>query len=207
MNKFFAFLYRLRGYILGLFALGVLLCPAYPLIEQETPAQFFCLCLVFVFYTLGVFLRVNARMYIGAHSRGKKHEASELETSGIYAYMRHPLYVSNTLIIMGALVLHLGFTPLMFIWACVGCCFEFLLAKIEDRFLASRFGEEWRKWALQTKILPSFFDLFGNVGKSKRAEARKIPPKRTFMQAFCADWSSWVWLLFFNFLILIQKFI
>lgn len=207
MNGFFAFLYRFRGYILGLFALGVLWCPAFPLFEQKSSSLYFCLCLVFAFYALGVFLRVKARMHIGAHSRGKKHEASELVTSGVYAYMRHPLYCSNTLIIWGAVILHLGVTPLMFVWGGIGVCFELALARIEDRFLASRFGGEWRTWASQTGVLPTVGALFGGAGKQKRAEARKIPPKRTFMQAFCADWSTWVWLVIVNFLMILLKLI
>lgn len=207
MNKVSAFLYRFRGYILGLLAVGVLLCPAFPLYDENARIQLLYIYGACVFYALGIILRVNARKHIGAHSRGKKHEADDLVTSGVYAYMRHPLYCSNTLIIWGAIILHLGFTPMMFFWGCIGFWFELVLAKIEDRFLESRFGDTWRAWAVKTPIFPNLSCLFGNTRKIKSALSGRIPPKRTFMQAFCADWSSWVWFLFFNFLILIRKFI
>lgn len=206
MNAFSAFLFRFRGYILGLFAVGVLLCPAYPLFGEAPCVQVLYLCGVLALYALGIFLRVKARMHIGAHSRGRKHDADTLVTSGVYAYMRHPLYCSNSLVIFGVVLLHLGLAPAALLWILVGSLFELALARIEDRFLESRFGEEWRAWASRTGVIPSFGSFFGKVAKEKRALSRRVPPKRTFMQAFCADSSTWVWLLIINFLVVLLKF-
>ncbi len=205
MSKLDAFLYKYRGYILGLFAVCVLLYPPFPLFEQDSGTFSMYLQEVLSFGVLGVFLRVKARQHIGEHSRGSKHEADELVTSGVYAYIRHPLYISNIMIIWGMLILHLGFSPLMLFFVFVGGYFEMKLANIEDRFLESRFGDVWRTWASRTGYFPSLSSFWGEKGKKIRALSKRIPPKRTFMQAFYADRSTWAWLLFCNLLLILRK--
>ena len=174
-------LYRFRGYILGLLALTLLLLPPTP---PSLPA---CIAAL-LFVSAGALLRIRTRQYIGNHTRGSRHEAQNLVTSGPYAYTRHPLYLSNTIVALGFILFHAGLTPCTMAYACAVVAFEITLARIEDRFLEDKFGDQWRSWAK------------GNKPKSVQK------PERSFLKAFCADASTWMWLIFYNLILVLVKF-
>ena len=72
--------------------------------------------------------------------------------------------------------------------------FEVALSQIEDLFLEQKFGDDWRAWASKTS---AFFPRFG--------DSKHVLPQRTFWQAFFADSSTWLWLLFCNLLLVLRK--
>jgi uncharacterized membrane protein len=142
-------------------------------------------------------MRIWARQYIGQHTRGSTHEADELVTDGPYAHCRHPLYTSNLFIALGAASFHLGTNQLFVLFAPALLLFEFALARAEDSFLEEKFGDTWRTWALRTPMFPSRTAVFApNSGST---------PRRTFLQAFKADASTWFWFVFFNLIIVLLK--
>ena len=198
MRKASAILFRFRGYILALFAVALVVCPAAPFPQYLSHISEFVPYIAALFlYACGIALRVRARQYIGQHTRGNTHEADELVTDGPYAYCRHPLYTSNACIAVGAVFFHLGTSQLLFLFAPALLLFEFSLARAEDRFLEGKFGDTWRAWAQKTPVFPyNPAILF-----PKKAPA----PKRTFFQAFKADASTWFWFVFFNLIIVLIK--
>jgi protein-S-isoprenylcysteine O-methyltransferase Ste14 len=198
MRKASKLLYRFRGYILALFAVALIVCPASPLPRDLSHISEFVPYIAALFlYSCGIALRVRARQYIGQHTRGSTHTADELVTDGPYAYCRHPLYTSNLFIALGAVFFHLGTSQLLFLFAPALLLFEFALACAEDRFLEDKFGDTWRAWALRTPVFP----YNPAVLFPKKAPA----PKRTFFQAFRADASTWFWFVFFNLIIVLIK--
>ena len=197
MRKASKLLYRFRGYILALFAVALIACPAAPFPQGKSISEFVPYIAALFLYACGIALRVRARQYIGQHTRGNTHEADELVTVGPYAYCRHPLYTSNTCIAVGAVFFHLGTSQLLFLFAPALMLFEFALARAEDRFLEEKFGDTWRAWALRTPMVPSRVAIF--TFKSDSA------PRRTFLQAFKADASTWFWFVFFNLIIVLLK--
>ena len=203
MRKASAILYRFRGYILALFAVALIAFPAQPLPEKSVPVfplnstitSYICASLLLL---AGILLRIHSRRFIGKHTRGSKHEADELVTTGPYSRTRHPLYISNTLVACSAIVLHLGFTLPAGVFAVAVILFEFARAHAEDRFLEERFGETWQNWARMTPIIPIPFSR-------KKAPKKAVFPKRTFLQAFRADCSTWIWIAFFNLILVSLK--
>ena len=148
---------------------------------------------------LGLVLRVWARRYIGEHTRGSVHDAESLVTSGPYAYIRHPLYVSNTAFACGLVLLQFGISPLALPFVLAVVLFEVALSRAEDRFLEGRFGDAWQAWAKETSsFFPSLRSLVGGGRKVKLA-------KRTRWKAFAADASTWAWLVFVNFLVVCSR--
>jgi len=205
-NRLSAFLYRYRGLILGMLALLLFLVtpsriPGSFCINESTGSVF----LAFVLYVLSGCLRVRARQYIGEHTRGKVHAADSLVTFGVYARIRHPLYVSNTGFALGFAFFHLGFSLWVFPFAVAVILFEVRLALIEDRFLERKFGDAWSAWASRVPpFIPHIGSTVPNVVECDGGSA-PIFVQRTFWQAFWADRSTWVWLLFFNFLLVLRK--
>ncbi|MBR2057323.1 MAG: isoprenylcysteine carboxylmethyltransferase family protein [Fibrobacter sp.] len=206
MRKASDILYRFRGYILALFAIALLACPAAPFPQVSLDALALkgggTTCIPYIgtllFYVLGIALRIRARQFIGQHTRGNTHEANELVTNGPYAHMRHPLYTSNTYIALGAIFFQLGVSGLFHIFIIAIALFEYALARAEDRFLEEKFGDTWRAWAQRTPMTTANIEaLFcRNSGGS---------PARTVLQAFRADASTWFWFVFFNLIMVLLK--
>ena len=97
---------------------------------------------------LGVLMRLYASGYIMKNK--------ELAQSGPYAWVRHPLYTGNILLVVGFAVANRGLwaVPLAiaFFWFYYPPAIEY-----EDRKLKRIFGEVWRDWATRTPaLLPRF---------------------------------------------------
>ena len=210
-NKFSAFLYRFRGSILGAIAVALVCAPPSVFSKDFCLNKFYindcfdnCVggILIAIFlYVVSAFLRVQTRRFIGEHTRGKVHAADTLVTYGPYSRVRHPLYISNTGFALGLAFFHLGISHWIIPFMLVVVAFEIALSRIEDRFLEKKFGDVWRAWALKT---PAFFPRWNVASASSRGSC-VILSQRTFWQAFLADSSSWLWLLFCNLLLVLRK--
>lgn len=181
-------LYQYRGWILGLLALSLLALP--PL---SSFFSFSALLLIF----FGIILRVEARRSIGEHSRGSVLSADILVQTGVYAYLRHPLYLSNMMISCGFILAHLGWCSTAFIMASILIIYIYFLSVQEDHFLYSQFGEKWMIWKDKTN---AFFP-------KKPEDKTCASDKRSFRAAFWADRTSWALLLFFSLLLILRRYI
>lgn len=93
----------------------------------------------------------------GTSGRNTKQQVAEqLNTTGIYSVVRHPLYLGNYLIWLGIVVFTysplfvLVFSLLFWIY------YERIMAAEED-FIGSKFGDAFMNWAARTPaFLPSF---------------------------------------------------
>ena len=178
-------LYRFRGWILGVFAVGMLIIP--PADLDIVPFLVFINLLI-----LALYMRIKTRRVIGDHARGKVRVAEKLITWGAYARLRHPLYVSNIAVAIGCIFLHLGISPLVIPFVVAVLVFEILLSKQEDHFLEDKFGDEWRVWAMHT---PAFFPR----------EYHLSGPMRPLNEAIASDICTWIWMGVTIALILFRK--
>jgi protein-S-isoprenylcysteine O-methyltransferase Ste14 len=74
--------------------------------------------------------------------------ARQLVTRGLYAKLRHPVYVFGSLAWLGALLALLGWSALI-IWLVV-VVIEFSRARREERVLAQTFGPEYEAYRSRT---------------------------------------------------------
>ncbi len=71
---------------------------------------------------------------------------SQLITTGVFSISRNPLYLGGICILVGiALALNLPWVLVLLLPALVGC--YYVLVAPEERYLAAKFGEEYRTYA------------------------------------------------------------
>ena len=105
-----------------------------------------------------IVLGLSTRMYASGFVLKNK----ELSTTGPYAFMRHPLYTGNIMILIGLCLIN-GFfwsfiTAFIFLWFYYPTAIEY-----EDRKLKSLFPDTWEEWAFMTPALLPKMDLKGTL--------------------------------------------
>jgi protein-S-isoprenylcysteine O-methyltransferase Ste14 len=82
--------------------------------------------------------------------------ASALSTTGAYSVVRHPLYLGNTLVVLGLACLPgVWYLPLIVVLASL--LYHERIAAREEHFLEERFGDDFRRWAEEVPaMVPSF---------------------------------------------------
>jgi protein-S-isoprenylcysteine O-methyltransferase Ste14 len=94
---------------------------------------------------VGTGLHARARAALGPAWAPIATPGAELVTRGPYAHLRHPAYAGLALMAIGSVLAHpsvaVGAAALGLVAGLV------LKARVEDRRLAGRFGDRWRRWA------------------------------------------------------------
>lgn len=104
-----------------------------------------------IFFIPGVMialLGMAIRMWASGHVKKDK----LLATTGPYAYVRHPLYVGNHLIMFG-FCLASGLWWTFVLWIIIGVLFYPPAIRHEDRLLERLFPNEWPDWYAKTQAL------------------------------------------------------
>jgi protein-S-isoprenylcysteine O-methyltransferase Ste14 len=81
-------------------------------------------------------------------------DTSRLVTSGLYKYIRHPMYLSLILLGTGAYFKDTGFPQWLF--ALINLAAIILTAKIEEKEMIAKFGNEYREYIKKTKMFIPF---------------------------------------------------
>jgi len=100
----------------------------------------------------GLFIRCLTIGYTPAKTSGRntsRQVADQLNTTGIYSLVRHPLYLGNFLIGLGAcLAPFVWWLPLMY--CLLFCAYYERIMFAEEAFLHRVFGQEFDDWAAKT---------------------------------------------------------
>lgn len=106
----------------------------------------------FEFAEIIIILGLIIRMYASGFVLKNK----ELSTTGPYAYVRHPLYTGNILVLTGMAIINgqlwASLIALSFFWFYYPAAIEY-----EDRKLKELFPGSWEKWANKTPALTITF--------------------------------------------------
>ena len=139
------FIRELRYHEFSRQGIGVILVVVFAVLSQPT----------LYFFILGCLLVLDG-LLIRLYASGFVYKNKELSISGPYAYVRHPLYTGNILILIGisfaagsisALVI-----SIIFFWFYYPAAIEY-----EDRKLKSLFPDSWDSWSQQTPaLMPKF---------------------------------------------------
>jgi hypothetical protein len=117
--------------------------------------EYTCLAISF----LGMLVRVLTIGYAPAKTSGRNTSsqlAVQLNTTGVYSIVRHPLYLGNYLIGLGIMLL-LWVWWLPVIYTLLFWLYYERIMFAEEAFLNQQFGEAFRKWA---SVTPAFWPNF-----------------------------------------------
>lgn len=101
-----------------------------------------------VFIIAGVIIMTLARREFAQHGQPTDpgRPTTRIVSQGVYAISRNPLYLGAVCFLIGIdLVLNLPWGLILLLPSTAGC--HFILIAPEERYLAARFGEEYRVYA------------------------------------------------------------
>ncbi|MDQ3395006.1 MAG: lipid A phosphate methyltransferase [Bacteroidota bacterium] len=159
------FLFKYRGLlpiVILLVGIGVFVYRQFTDASDDnfyTSEAFTFICLLVSF--IGFFIRVYTVGHTPENTSGRNTQvqvADQVNTTGIYSAVRHPLYVGNFFMYLGIgmLTQSLGFVVLyvLFFWV----YYERIMFA-EEQFLKKKFGEVYTNWASRT---PAFIPSLKN---------------------------------------------
>lgn len=114
---------------------------------------------------LGLAIRIIAVGHTPANTSGrntKEQLADEVNTTGIYSTVRHPLYLGNFFMWLGAVLL-VGNEWFAIVFALAYWIYYERIMYAEEQFLRRKFRETWLLWANRT---PAFIPSLRNKRKS-----------------------------------------
>jgi protein-S-isoprenylcysteine O-methyltransferase Ste14 len=119
--------------------------------SQQLYWELFCLGISL----LGLMVRILTVAYIAEGSSGRElstPKAEQLNTTGSYSLIRHPLYLGNSIIWLGiASMMHNGWLSLSIMLICLAHHRFIIIA--EESYLNNRFGSHYAEWARKTPAL------------------------------------------------------
>jgi len=159
-----SFLFKYRGHlpiVLFFFAIPVALLTPYKSISKCAYLEIAIYSLSALLIVLGHSIRILTvgRRFMQSSGRNRSHQvAKELNTTGIYSMVRHPLYLGNGLIWMG-LVCFLENSWFILIFILIFWLYYERIMFAEERFLERQFGEKFKQWSAK---VPAFIPSFRN---------------------------------------------
>lgn len=121
------------------------------------------LCLFISFFGLGIRAWVIGQAPARSSGRNRKSQvADELNTSGIYSMVRHPLYLGNFFMMLGV-VLFVHHVWVTIVYMLLFIIYYERIMYAEEAFLLRKFGDAYRQWSDQT---PAFFPRFSLYKRS-----------------------------------------
>lgn len=152
------FLFRYRSFLPLLLLVPGWLLFVHVVQQQLLPDWIPYHCIVYsslVVSVIGLAIRIVAVGYTPAHTSGrntKMQVAEELNTTGIYSIVRHPLYLGNFFMWLGSVML-VSHGWFMLVFALAYWLYYERIMYAEEQFLTSKFGDVYVQWA--TKV-PAF---------------------------------------------------
>ncbi len=176
------FLFKYRGHlplVLFLFAIPVAIFTPYEVFNQREFIRPIIWIFSFSLVAIGHVIRILTvgRRHMQSSGRNRSHQvANELNTTGIYSVVRHPLYLGNALIWLG-LVCFLENIWFIFIFIFIFWLYYERIMFAEEQFLERQFGEKFKKWSGK---VPAFFPSFRIIVPSNASFSWRIVFKNEY---------------------------
>ena len=176
------FLFRYRGHIpLIVFVLAVPVAFFTPYAELSANKNFKLIdcILVLTFIISGHLIRARTvgRRFLQTSGRNRSHQvASNLNTTGWYSVVRHPLYLGNALIWLGIACFLENVWFVIILMLLFWIYYERIMFA-EEQFLERKFGSQFKEWS---EKVPAFLPSFKSFKKSTAPFSWKVVFKNEY---------------------------
>ena len=148
----------LKRKISGIISVFMFLIPPFAIAIVPQPRFLYNFVIILIggiLFIVGFALNIAARRHIGYIPGLKKKE--RLITTGIYSIIRHPIYLANSLFVMGWSLIFLGTISIFF-----SVCYMFMyipLNFMEERILIKEYGKRYLEYKKRTPyaFIPKLF--------------------------------------------------
>lgn len=148
---------------------------------------------------LGSIIRVICLGYLGVKSRDEIPNIANLITAGPYKYSRNPVYIANTIIATGFVIIAFGgygmivTTIVSLITVIIYISFyNFLVIPSEEKFLEEKFGQEYLEYK---QNVPRWLINFKNIEEKGRFR---------FLPVFRTEYWTWIIIIALYLIILVK---
>jgi protein-S-isoprenylcysteine O-methyltransferase Ste14 len=133
-----------------------------------------------IIFLLGFGIRVWAQMHLHYLLKDKKH----LTTTGPYAYVRNPIYIANTILMISIAIMTklLWFIPVViFYYAIV----YYFVVRHEESYILGRYKDAYREYLERVpRFIPNFKGTHRVSGRKNTSSALLIPSIRAEYKCF-----------------------
>ncbi|MBC8048095.1 MAG: DUF1295 domain-containing protein [Fimbriimonadaceae bacterium] len=164
MEKQGNFLFKYRGQLPVIILISALIVFAIEIKNTSIPSSYIYIC--FSVSIFGLLFRIYTVGHTPKNTSGRNTQeqiADEVNTTGIYSTVRHPLYVGNFFMWLGAAMLTYNFWFILFFITFYWIYYERIMFA-EEQFLRKKFDQRYFDWAKQT---PAFIPDFQKFIKPK----------------------------------------
>jgi len=170
-NTRFQHFYRLRGVLMAPWLVFMFFCT-----YRECEAHWLMAVALLVFGA-GLSIRIWAQMHL--HYRLKVRKI--LTKTGPYRFVRNPIYIANTLILLGACFMSelLWLAPFLLVWCAV---MYSLVVRHEERHLATKYGKPYLEYC---KIAPRWFPRLKPAAQFKNPFSRTYFMRSVGAEVYC----------------------
>jgi protein-S-isoprenylcysteine O-methyltransferase Ste14 len=113
--------------------------------------------------------------------------AEQLNTTGIYSIIRHPLYLGNYLMWIGIVIFTYNIYFVIIISLLYWLYYERIMFA-EERFLEKKFGQAYLDWSM---LAPAFFPAFSKYKKSNMTLSIKSILRREYSGVLATAFGFW----------------
>jgi protein-S-isoprenylcysteine O-methyltransferase Ste14 len=176
------FLFKYRGHlplILFFIAIPIAFLTPYEWHSKNTFLAFLIHFFSAICIAIGHIIRILTigRRFMQSSGRNRSHQvADQLNTTGIYSIVRHPLYLGNAFIWFG-LVCLVENAWFVFLFILIYWVYYERIMFAEEQFLQRKFGNQFKIWSSK---VPAFFPLFHNFTPSNQAFSWRIVIKNEY---------------------------
>lgn len=148
------FLFKYRSYFpILILVVGTILIFEF---KPEHKLQYEIIC--FLISLTGLLIRILSVGYAGKNTSGrntKDQVADELNTTGMYSIIRHPLYLGNFMMSLGVAFLIQSWSFVMIFTLLYWMYYERIMFA-EEKYLIRKFGKQFLSWSRNTPlVIPS----------------------------------------------------
>jgi protein-S-isoprenylcysteine O-methyltransferase Ste14 len=171
-ESFLKWIFKNRGVLMVPPVIFAALCTRY-----ETESDFVACSVGGALFIAGMFLRIWTQM----HLHYRLNVPKVLTTTGPYGFVRNPVYIGNTIMLVGVVVVSglLWFAPAMFVYCAIVYS---MTVRFEETHLSAKYGKAYAQYLSK---VPRWAPRWSGTGTEAIIDARRFLASSLLVESSC----------------------